>query len=442
MGLMNGKDVDEILERLENCGYEAYTVGGCVRDAIMGRSAHDTDITTNAVPEQVMEAFSGYKVIPTGLKHGTVTILKNGVPYEITTYRIDGEYKDSRRPESVEFTASLTEDLARRDFTMNAIAMDRHGNIADPFCGQADIENKIIRCVGDPEQRFTEDALRIIRAVRFASQLGFTIEEKTAEAVHSMRARLKNISAERIRSELDKLLCGKNCIDVLLEYSDIITTIIPEFEPSIGFDQHSPYHKYNVWEHTVRAIGSAPADNVKLRTALLFHDIAKPACATFDENGRGHFKKHALVGAEMTQKIMKDMKYDGDTMSYAVMLIARHSKKIFDRIAVKKMMADIGDNLFFELMEMKKCDNLAKNDFVLDENELFDRLMDEGRSIIENNECRGLRHLAVNGKDMTELGLKGREVGDALNELLVLVLEEKLHNIKDDLLNYAKQRWQ
>lgn len=439
--MISNKDVDEILEKLESCGYEAYTVGGCVRDTLMKRNIHDTDITTNAVPEQITEVFSGYKVIPTGLKHGTVTILKNGVPYEITTYRIDGEYKDSRRPESVEFTSSITEDLARRDFTMNAIAMDRNGNIADPFGGQADIENRLIRCVGDPEQRFSEDALRIMRAVRFASQLGFEIEKKTAEAIHSMKNRLKNISCERIRSELDKLLCGKYCVEVLLRYSDIITAIIPEFEPSIGFDQHSPYHKYNVWEHTVRAIDSAPSDNVKLRTALLFHDIAKPACATFDENGRGHFKKHALIGAEMTQKIMKDMKYDSETMSYAVMLIARHSKKIFDRIAVKKMMADIGDNLFFELMEMKKCDNLAKNDFVLDENELFDRLIDEGRSIIENNECRGLRHLAVNGKDMMDIGLKGREVGDALNELLVLVLEEKMQNIKDDLLNYAKQRW-
>ncbi|MBP3267593.1 MAG: CCA tRNA nucleotidyltransferase, partial [Ruminococcus sp.] len=211
---MNGKDVDEILERLESCGFEAYTVGGCVRDTIMGRSAHDTDITTNALPEQVIAAFDGYKVIPTGLKHGTVTILKNSVPYEITTYRIDGEYKDSRRPETVEFTASITEDLARRDFTMNAIAMDRHGNIADPFGGKDDIGKGIIRCVGDPVQRFSEDALRIMRAVRFAAQLGFSIEEKTAEAVHSMKGRLKNISVERIRSELDKLLCGKYCVEV------------------------------------------------------------------------------------------------------------------------------------------------------------------------------------------------------------------------------------
>ena len=439
---MNGKDVDEILERLESCGFEAYTVGGCVRDTIMGRSAHDTDITTNALPEQVIAAFDGYKVIPTGLKHGTVTILKNSVPYEITTYRIDGEYKDSRRPETVEFTASITEDLARRDFTMNAIAMDRHGNIADPFGGKDDIEKGIIRCVGDPVKRFTEDALRIMRAVRFAAQLGFSIEEKTAEAVHSMRGRLNNISMERIRSELDKLLCGRYCVEVLLEYSDIITAIIPEFEPSIGFDQHSPYHKYNVWEHTVRAVGFAPQDNVKMRTALLFHDIAKPACAAFDANGRGHFKKHGPVGAEMTKSIMKRMKYDSETMSYAVMLIARHSRKVFDRIAVKKMMADIGDGLFFELMELKKCDNLAKNDFVLEENELFDRLMDEGRLLIENNECRSLRSLAVSGNDLMAIGLKGKDVGTALKELLTLVLEEKLPNIKDTLINYAKQRWE
>ena len=439
--MMNGKDIDEILERLELSGFEAYTVGGCVRDMIMKRPVHDTDITTNALPEQIMNVFSDCRVIPTGIKHGTVTIMKNSTPYEITTYRIDGEYKDSRRPESVEFTKNITEDLARRDFTMNAIAMDRHGNIADPFNGQADIADKIIRCVGDPVQRFSEDALRIMRAVRFASQLGFDIEEKTAEAIHSMKGRLKNISMERIRSELDKLLCGEHCVKVLLEYSDIITSVIPEFGPSIGFDQHSPYHKYDVWEHTVRAIGYAPADNVKMRTALLFHDIAKPACATFDRNGRGHFLKHGPVGAEMTQDIMKRMKYDGETVSYAVMLIARQSKKVFDRVAVKKMMADIGDNLFFELMELKKCDNLAKNDFVFEENELFNQLISEGRSIIENNECRSLRDLAAKGNDLMEIGLNGKDVGNALSELLKLVLEGKLDNIRDDLINYAKLRW-
>lgn len=430
----------EILDVLNGAGFEAYFVGGCVRDTIMGRPFHDTDITTNALPEQIMEVFRNYRIIPTGIKHGTVTVISGGVPYEITTYRIDGEYSDSRRPDSVEFTSSLREDLARRDFTVNAIAMNSAGEISDFFGGTEDIKNKIIRCVGSPEKRFSEDALRIMRAVRFSSQLGFKIESETAEAIHKMKDRLKNISRERIREELDKLICGKNCVEVLMEYSDVITTVIPEFQKCIGFEQHSPYHKYTVWEHTVRAVSLAPSDNVKMRRALFFHDIAKPVCAKFDETGRGHFKNHAEKGAEMAQSIMKNLRYDGNSIAYAVMLIAHHSDKICTETDVKKLMSLIGDNLFLELMEMKKCDNSAKNDFVLEQNIPLDNLIKAAHRIIENNECRSLKNLDISGNDLIKAGLQGAEIGEALNKLLNLVIEGKLLNEKDKLINYIKQR--
>ena len=431
-----------VLKQLENAGYEAYIVGGCVRDMLLGRAIHDTDITTNALPEQIISAFPDCKIIPTGIKHGTVTIIKNHIPYEITTYRIDGEYTDSRRPDTVEFTADITDDLSRRDFTMNAIAMDRHGALVDAFGGKNDIENKLIRCVGEPELRFTEDALRIMRAIRFSSQLGFAIEKNTAEAVHRMKDRLKNISRERVRDELDKLLCGKNCLDVLMEYSDVIATIIPEFQASIGFEQHTPYHRYDVWEHTVRAVANAPADNLNMRRALLFHDIAKPYCAEFDSDGRGHFKHHNRMSAEMTEKIMKDLRYDNDSIKYAVTLIAHHDDKFFHRYDIKKAMSEMGDDLFFELMEIKKYDNSSKSEFVLDELNEFDKLIALGHEIIENNECRSLKQLAVNGSDLMSIGLSGKEIGDTFSKMLDLVMKEKLTNDKNTLMDYAKQRCQ
>lgn len=429
-----------ILSELEKNGFEAYMVGGCVRDMIMGRKCHDTDITTNARPEEILGVFRDYKVIPTGIKHGTVTVLADGIPYEITTYRIDGEYTDHRRPDNVEFTSDLTSDLARRDFTVNAMAMDRNGNIVDPFGGKADIEAGIIRCVGEPVKRFSEDSLRIMRAIRFASQLGFTIDEPTAAAVHSMKESLGSVSRERIRDELDKLLCGMNCLKVLLGYSDVITEIIPELKPCIGLDQRSPYHRYNVWEHTVRAIASAPENDTVLRRTLLFHDIGKPACMKLDETGRGHFKKHDSVGSEMTEKVMKGLRYDNSSIAVSKALIANHSKKLRGRADVKRMMSVIGDELFFTLMEMKKCDNSAKNDFVVRENTFFDKLAAMGRDIIANDECRNIRGLAVSGSDLVILGYEGAEIGKMQKELLELVITENLENTKAELLDYAEQR--
>ncbi len=427
---------EALLKRLEDAGFEAYYVGGCVRDHLMGRAVHDVDITTNALPEQTAAVFEGYKVIPTGIRHGTVTVLAEGTPYEITTYRVDGSYSDSRRPDSVEFTPDIVQDLARRDFTMNAIAMDIRGNIVDPFGGRGDIEHSLIRCVGEPEKRFTEDALRIMRGIRFASQLGFGIEEKTAQAIIDMRGRLSIISRERVREELDKLLCGKDCGKVLTDYRVIIAEIIPEMVACFGFDQFSRYHKYDVYEHIVKAVTSAPQDQLILRRALLLHDIAKPQMFTLDENGVGHFKGHAKVSAEMAKEILTRLRFDNRTIALTSQLISHHSDKIHSERQIRLMVSEFGIETFLMLMDFKKYDNCGKNDFVLDENKEFDRFKVIAREFADSGECITLSQLAISGSDLTELGFRGKEIGTALAQLHSLVISGDLPNDKQALTKY------
>lgn len=428
----------EILERLVSAGYQAFYVGGCVRDTVMEREISDVDIATDALPEQIISVFDGYKVIPTGLRHGTVTVMSRGVPFEITTFRIDGNYSDSRRPDSVTFSCNIADDLSRRDFTVNAMAMDKDGNITDPFGGMADIKNKIIRCVGDPVMRFSEDALRIMRAVRFASQLGFEIQEETDKAILSMKERLEEISRERIRMELDKLICGKNAVPVLLRYKELIGEIIPEMRQCFGFEQHSRYHRYDVYEHIVRSIGEAPEDSLTLRRALLLHDIGKPCTFKVGVDGHGHFKGHAQAGEVMAREILRRLRYDNHTIELTCMLIARHSDKIESEIQIKRLISNIGTEAFILLMEMKKADNSAKMGFVLEENELFDEHIKTARRLEKEGCCMSLSRLAVNGSDMLALGLKGADVGAALNELLELVICGSLPNEKASLIGYIQ----
>ena len=431
-------EADMLLELLEKNGFEAYMVGGCVRDSIMGRSTHDTDITTNALPDEIMAVFSRFRTIPTGLKHGTVTVVPEQVQYEITTFRKDGSYSDSRRPDSVEFTSDIEADLARRDFTMNAIAMDRHGNITDPFGGRADIEKGIIRCVGDPERRFTEDALRMLRAVRFASQLGFTIEEDTEKAMLRLRSRLDLISRERVREELDKLLCGGASTAILLRYRDMIAQIVPEIVPCFDFDQHSHYHKYDVYSHIVHTIEAVPENDLFLRRAMFFHDIGKPPMFTLDENGEGHFKGHAPLSAEMAESIMKRLRYDSRTIRSTCRLIGLHSEKIYDEMKLKRLLGELGLEDFLRLMEFKKADNCGKNEFVIAENDSFDQLAERARTLTNDNCCVSLSQLAVKGSDIAALGVSGKDIGSILGKLLDLVITEELPNEKETLIAYAK----
>lgn len=440
--MITDKNCLYILKKLERSGFEAYPVGGCVRDMLMGRVPADYDITTNALPSQIMEVFSDDKVIPTGIKHGTVTVLVNGMSFEVTTFRIDGEYSDSRRPDTVRFTDDLKDDLSRRDFTVNAIAMDSSGNIFDPYDGRNDIENRIIRCVGNPEERFSEDALRILRSLRFSSVLGFEIGEKTAAAAVSQKENLKKISSERISAELVKLLCGVNSVDVMLKFRDIIGQIIPELIPCFDFDQHSLYHKYNVYEHTVRAVNAIPSgiggENT-LRLAMLLHDVGKPDMFTLDENGFGHFKGHAKASADKARIILKRLKFDNKTIDTVCEIISRHSDKIESEKQIKRIMNKIGLDGFLMLIEAKKADNSAKHKFVLEENAEFDRFAEIARRIAVEKSCISLADMAVNGSDLIALGFKGKETGVCLNALLELIIDEILPNDRAALLDRAKE---
>ena len=315
-------DVTEILNILHTGGHEAYCVGGAVRDSLMGFTPEDWDITTSARPDETEELFKDYKTIDTGLKHGTLTVIINHKPYEITTFRIDGEYNDNRHPEEVIFTPDLKDDLARRDFTVNAIAYNSEG-IVDLYGGREDIYNSIIRTVGDPDKRFNEDGLRILRALRFASVLGFEIEHETASAIHRNRHLLKNISAERISTELSKLICGKNAFNILMEYPDVLSVFIPEIEPAVNFTQYGKKHAYDVWEHICHTVDTIPQDKI-LRLTMLLHDLGKVPTHKLNEKGDSTFKNHATVGGEMTKEILTRLKFDKKTINRVSYLVSYH----------------------------------------------------------------------------------------------------------------------
>lgn len=434
-------DAEKIISKLENSGFEAYFVGGCVRDKLIGRPVHDYDITTNALPEQIMNVFKDFHLITAGLKHGTVIVIYNKAPYEITTYRIDGGYSDSRHPDSVKFTSNLEDDLVRRDFTINSIAMDKHGIICDPLGGSDDIKKGVIKCVGDPTERFTEDALRILRALRFSSQLGFEIDRTTSDTLLSLCENLRLVSAERIRDELDRLLCGENCASVMLKYREIIAQIIPELRSCFDFEQHSRYHKYDVYTHIVKSMEAAPRDSILLRRAMLFHDIGKPQMFTIGKDGEGHFKGHASVSAEKADAIMTRLRYSRRDISITRELIFRHSDKIQSDRQIKRIVSQIGEEAFFLLIEMKKADNRAKREFVQTENKTLERYAEKARRFISQNSCMKLSQLAVNGNDMIDVGLRGKDIGKALDRLLTLVIDDSLPNERETLLEYARENY-
>ena len=423
------------LELLHKAGYEAYLVGGCVRDLIMKIPAHDYDITTSATPEEMKKAFIGYTTIETGIKHGTITFLYNKEPIEITTYRIEGEYKDNRHPETVEFTTKLENDLSRRDFTMNALVYNENEGIIDLFGGQKDIASKTIRAIGVAENRFKEDALRILRAMRFSSQLGFEIEEETKKAMVKCAPLLHNISAERISQELNKLLIGKNVKNVILDCYEILGEILPEIKKMHGFDQHNKYHIYNVLEHT--AISVESIDPVAhLRLAMLLHDTGKVYTFTRDENGTGHFYGHNKVSSEIARDFLNKYKYDNFTKERVVQLVKIHDTPIeMDRIFIKKRLNRLGKDAFFDLLKVKRADNLAQNPkyFWLDK---LNEMENIAREIVEENEFT-LSSLKIDGNDLITLGIKGKKIGEVLNLLLNEVIEEEIPNQREALLKRA-----
>lgn len=439
-------NIKNVISVLYENGFEAFLVGGCVRDFILGKVPYDFDITTNALPHEMQKCFKDYKVIETGLSHGTLTVVSEGENIEITTYRKDGEYEDGRHPLSVEFTPSLEEDLKRRDFTMNAIAYSEKDGFVDFFGGIKDIENKVIKAVGNPYERFSEDKLRIMRGIRFSSQLSFAIESETKEAIFSLKDGLKEISAERISVELDKLLMGDNVYLVLTEYAEVLSVVIPEIKPCIDFEQKNPYHIYTVWEHIAKAVEKS-SKKIEVRLSMLFHDIGKPRCFTVDEKGVGHFKGHEEISAEMAKEIMQRLKKSNDTIRTVSTLVSMHyikpSKENNDEFSdkqIRKILSKISREEFFLLTDVLRADSMSKAEFALERLPAIDRMEKSAEEMYERNECLSLKDLSVNGNDISDLGYKGKEIGEALSFLLDAVISEKVINEREKLIEYLTKR--
>ena len=430
------KNAETILNILENAGYEAYVVGGCVRDSILGRTPDDWDITTSAKPEQVKELF--HRTVDTGLQHGTVTVLKEKEGYEVTTYRVDGEYEDGRHPKEVTFTASLEEDLKRRDFTINAMAYNPSRGLVDLFGGMEDIDRKIIRCVGDPLERFTEDALRIMRAVRFSAQLGFTIEDETRKALKVLAPNLKHVSAERIQTELVKLLVSPHPDYLRVAYeAGIIAEFLPEFDVCMETPQNTPYHCYTVGEHILHSLNYVRADRV-LRITMLLHDIGKPVVRKTDENGRDHFKMHGEAGEKMAGQILRRLKFDNDTIYKVTRLVKWHDDRPAGTTkSVRRAVNRIGEDLFPYYLEVQQADMLAQSEYRrAEKQERLDKVKEAYEVIMNEHQCVSLKTLAVTGKDLIQAGYKpGREIGETLNRLLEEVLADPQKNQKEVLLS-------
>lgn len=429
------EQVNRILDELQKAGYEAYAVGGCVRDALLGREPHDWDITTSALPHQVKEIFP--RTIDTGLKHGTVTVLAGREAYEVTTFRVDGVYEDGRHPREVTFTPSLEEDLKRRDFTINAMAYSGSGGLVDLFGGQKDLEDGVIRAVGDPLQRFSEDALRIMRAVRFSAQLGYRIEPETLRAASQLAPNLALISRERIREELEKTLLSDRPDLLRTAYEAGITKeFLPEFDRCMEMPQNNPHHCYTVGEHILKGLSLVRKDRV-LRLTMLLHDMAKPLCLMTDEDGIDHFRGHAEEGGRLASEILKRLKYDNATLRKVVTLVKEHDNAIrLTEPAVRKAIGKVGEDLFPLLLEVKQADLLAQSTFMREEKqEKLDQLKRIYEEIVKRGDCLSLKDLAVNGRDLIDAGVRpGREVGRILAQMLEEVLNVPEHNTREYLL--------
>lgn len=432
--------VQTIIQTLQAHGYEAYAVGGCVRDSILGRVPDDWDITTSALPEETKALFP--RTFDTGIAHGTITVLLEKEGFEVTTYRVDGEYEDGRHPKEVTFTRSLKEDLLRRDFTINAMAYNDREGLVDIFGGVEDLQKKIIRCVGNAEERFTEDALRILRAVRFAAQLGFTIEEETRDGIRKLAPNLQHISAERIQVELVKLLVSPHPEEIRTAWELGITKeFLPEFDTLMETTQETPHHELTVGEHTLLAVTLVPADKV-LRLTMLLHDMGKPACKTLDENGRAHFHMHDVKSSEMAKAILRRLKFDNDTMHQVVKLVQYHDYRMPGKKRnVRRAMNQIGKELFPLYLQVRKADTLAQSQYQREEKlqNLYE-IQSCYEEILELQECVTLQDLAINGKDLIQEGMKpGKELGAVLKNLLEWVLEHPEDNHREKLLELWRE---
>lgn len=432
---------ERAMDLLHRAGYEAFAVGGCVRDALLGQTPKDYDITTSALPTETKAVFAGFHLIETGLKHGTVTVLIDGEPLEITTYRVDGGYPDSRHPDGVTFTRSLREDAARRDFTVNAMAYDREHGVQDFFGGEADLKGKTLRCVGDADRRFTEDALRILRCLRFASVLGFSIEKETENAARRHKELLTKISAERVAVELGKLLCGSGAGKILRRYPDILGVVLPELLPMVGYDQRNEHHCYDLLTHTAVVVDSVPPV-LPLRLAALFHDMGKPRCFSMGEDGQGHFYGHAHLSGEMAENICRRLRLSNDLRERVVTLVRCHDTVIEeDSRLIRRRLNRLGEENFFALLDLQRGDTMGLAPAYRDRLPRFDRVEALARELLAGEGCLTLRDLAVNGHDLLALGCRGKAVGQGLTYLLEGVLEERFPNEREALFTALTKKF-
>lgn len=419
-------------------GHSAYCVGGAVRDLILGKTPYDFDVTTSATPDEVKSIFS--KTIDTGIKHGTVTVLVDNEPIEVTTFRSDGEYKDFRKPESVTLVKDVEKDLSRRDFTINALCYNHEEGLVDLFCGISDLKNKVIRAIGDPEKRFNEDALRILRAVRFSAQLGFEIEEETKNAIKKCASLVKKLSVERIISEIDKIIMSDSPKHLKMLYDlGVLEHVMPEMCKCFKQEQNIKWHIYDVGTHSVNVIKNCPK-KLYLRYCALMHDWGKPYCLGKNDEGEDTFRNHANVSVDLAEKFLADYKFSNDAKDKIIRLIKFHDLEIVpEKKYVKRAINKVGDDLFLDLCALKRADCLSQNLKLtsprLDYIKELERLYAE---IKENNEGLSLKDLKVNGNDLKALGFCGKEIGEILSALLEHIIEKPEDNEREALIEYIK----
>lgn len=435
------KNVDTAINLLQSAGFEAYAVGGCVRDSLLGKTPNDWDITTSAKPEDMKSVFINFHCIDTGIKHGTVTVVIDGESLEITTFRLDGEYEDNRHPKSVTFTSNLGADLGRRDFTVNAMAYSKMTGTVDLFGGENDLKNKIIRCVGDPDRRFNEDALRILRALRFASALDFEIEEKTAQSLLKNRALLGNISEERIAKELLKLVCGKGAKRILTDFAPVLFEILPELQPMYKNSHDNPHHCYDIYEHTLIAVESIDPEPT-LRFAMLLHDCGKPAVKNFDENGVAHFYGHQRISAEISAQILAQLKVSNKFRDEILFLVSNHDRwELYENTEkMPRYLSKFGLDGVLNLLKVMRADVLAQSpeyryrlDQIADAEEI-------AKNLAAQKPCLSLSELQINGRTLMDIGIpQGRKLGAVLAQLLDEVIDGVTKNTQEALTTRARE---
>ena len=435
------KNVDIAINLLQSAGFEAYAVGGCVRDSLLGKTPNDWDITTSAKPEDMKSVFAEFHCIDTGIKHGTVTVVIDGEPLEITTFRLDGEYEDNRHPKSVTFTSNLGADLGRRDFTVNAMAYSKMTGTVDLFGGQNDLKNGIIRCVGDPDRRFNEDALRILRALRFASALDFEIEEKTAQSLLKNRALLGNISEERIAKELLKLVCGKGAKRILTDFAPVLFEILPELQPMYKNSHDNPHHCYDIYEHTLIAVESIDPEPT-LRFAMLLHDCGKPAVKKFDENGVAHFYGHQRISAEISAQILARLKVSNKFRDEILFFVSNHDRwELYENTEkMPRYLSKFGLDGVLNLLKVMRADVLAQSPEYRYRLDQIADAEETAKNLAAQKPCLSLSELQINGRTLMDIGIpQGRKLGAVLAQLLDEVIDGVTKNTQEALTTRARE---